>query len=71
MGDLKRQLLHYAWLAWRRRWLVLAIAWPLCAIGWEEQKKPPHAPAGNGFARNSSISAASGVTSQRTLVTPT
>jgi polysaccharide chain length determinant protein (PEP-CTERM system associated) len=34
MGDLKRQLLHYAWLAWRRRWLVLAIAWPLCAIGW-------------------------------------
>jgi polysaccharide chain length determinant protein (PEP-CTERM system associated) len=34
MGDLKRQLLLYVFMLWRRRWLALGIAWPICVIGW-------------------------------------
>ncbi|MFO1056650.1 MAG: XrtA system polysaccharide chain length determinant [Dongiaceae bacterium] len=34
MGDLKQQALYYGWVVWRRRWLVLAVAWPICVAGW-------------------------------------
>jgi polysaccharide chain length determinant protein (PEP-CTERM system associated) len=34
MDDLKRQLLFHLVMLWRRRWLALGIAWPICLIGW-------------------------------------
>src|SRR5258707_9896407 len=34
MHDLKRQVLFYLVMLWRRRWLALGIAWPVCLAGW-------------------------------------
>src|SRR5215813_4097779 len=34
MHDLKRHLLFHLVMLWRRRWLALGIAWPLCLAGW-------------------------------------
>ena len=34
MQDLKRQVLFHLVMLWRRRWLALGIAWPICLAGW-------------------------------------
>src|SRR5215470_8480041 len=34
MYDVKHQLLFHMVMLWRRRWLVLGIAWPICLAGW-------------------------------------
>ena len=34
MDDIKRQILFHLVMLWRRRWLALGIAWPICLVGW-------------------------------------
>jgi polysaccharide chain length determinant protein (PEP-CTERM system associated) len=34
MQDLKRQVLSYLVMVWRRRWRALALAWLVCLVGW-------------------------------------
>jgi polysaccharide chain length determinant protein (PEP-CTERM system associated) len=34
MQDLKQQVLFHLVMLWRRRWLALGIAWPICLVGW-------------------------------------
>ena len=34
MNDLYRQLLFYATVCWRHRWLALLTAWLVCLVGW-------------------------------------
>src|SRR5689334_19361286 len=34
MHDMKRQVLFHLVMLWRRRWLALGIAWPICLAGW-------------------------------------
>ena len=34
MIDLRRQVLFHLVMLWQRRWLALAIAWPICLAGW-------------------------------------
>src|SRR5215468_9201667 len=34
MQDLKQQVLFHLVMLWRRRWLALGLAWPICLVGW-------------------------------------
>src|SRR5664279_5056143 len=34
MDEIKRQALFHLVMIWRRRWVVLGIAWPICLVGW-------------------------------------